>query len=93
LVALEQEKETLRQETLDYKARVLQLEQEKVKWSQEQTKLLNKVVVAAPAAEVGSNTEGLVQAMSQVSLKEGEIKGLKGSIEKLKQECRQRMKG
>jgi hypothetical protein len=37
LVALEQEKETLHQETLDYKARVLQLEQEKVKWSQEQT--------------------------------------------------------
>jgi FtsZ-binding cell division protein ZapB len=37
-------------------------------------------------AEVGSNTEGLVQAMSQVSLKEGEIKGLKENIEKLKQE-------
>jgi FtsZ-binding cell division protein ZapB len=48
--------------------------------------LLNKVVVVPPTAEVGPNTEGLVQAMSQVSLKEGEIKGIKGSIEKLKQE-------
>jgi hypothetical protein len=46
--------------------------------------LLNKVLVPAPPAEVGSNTEGIVQAMSQVSLKEGEIKGLKGSIEKKK---------
>ena len=47
---------------------------------------MNKVVVVPLAAEVGPNTKGLVQAMSQVSLKEGEIKGLKGSIEKLKQE-------
>jgi hypothetical protein len=46
--------------------------------------MLNKVVAAAPITELGSNTEGLVQAMSQLSLKEGEIKGLKGSIEKLK---------
>ena len=37
LVALEQENETLCQEALDYKARALQLEREKVKWSQEHT--------------------------------------------------------
>jgi hypothetical protein len=37
LVSLELEKETLHQETLDYKASVLQREREKVKWSQEQT--------------------------------------------------------
>jgi hypothetical protein len=37
LVSLEQENETLHQEALDYKDRVLQLEREKVKWSQEQT--------------------------------------------------------
>jgi hypothetical protein len=30
--------------------------------------------------------------MSQVSLKEGEIKGIKGSINKLKQEMQERMK-
>jgi hypothetical protein len=34
LVSLEKEKETFRQETLNYKAKVLQLEQEKVSWSQ-----------------------------------------------------------
>jgi hypothetical protein len=86
LVALKQEKETLHQESLDYKARELQLEQEKVKWSQEQTKLLNRVVVVPSNVEVGPNTKGLVQDMSQVSLKEGEIKGLKGIIEKLKKD-------
>jgi SMC interacting uncharacterized protein involved in chromosome segregation len=48
--------------------------------------LLNKDVIVPLAAEVGPNIEGLVQAMSQVSLKEGEIKGLKGNIDKLKQE-------
>jgi hypothetical protein len=57
-----------------------------VNWSQGQKELLNKAVVVPPTTEVGPNTEGLVQAMSQVILKEGEIKGLKGSIEKLKQE-------
>jgi hypothetical protein len=34
LVALEQEKEIFRQEALNYKANVLQLEKEKVNWSQ-----------------------------------------------------------
>ena len=56
-----------------------------MEWSQEQTKLLNMDVVIPLAAEAQTNIEGLVQAMSQVSLKEGEIKRLKGSIEKLKQ--------
>jgi peptidoglycan hydrolase CwlO-like protein len=59
-----------------------------VKWSQEKEEFLNKDVVVAPTAKVGSNTEVLVQDMSQVSLKEGEIKGMKGSIDKLKQEMK-----
>jgi hypothetical protein len=42
-----------------------------VKWSQEQTKFLKKAIVVAPATEVVSNTEGLVEAMSQFILKEG----------------------
>jgi hypothetical protein len=37
--------------------------------------MLNKVVVVPPAAEAGPSTKGLVQAMSQVSLKVGEMKG------------------
>jgi hypothetical protein len=88
LVALEQEKEAFRQEALNYQARVLQLEQEKVNWTQGQTELLNMVVAVPPIAEAGPSNKGLVQTMSQVSLKAGEIKGLKGDIEKLKQEMK-----
>jgi hypothetical protein len=46
--------------------------------------LLNKVVFVPLATEARLNTKGIVQVMSKVSLKEGEIKGMKGSIEKLK---------
>jgi cell division protein FtsB len=46
------------------------------------------VVVVPSAVEDGPSTEGLVQTMSQVSLKVGEIKGLKGDIDKLKQEMK-----
>jgi FtsZ-binding cell division protein ZapB len=45
--------------------------------------------VTIPAnTEDGSSTEGLVQAMSQVSLKTGEIKNLKENLEKMKQEMK-----
>jgi len=46
------------------------------------------VVVLPCTTKARSNTEGLVQAMSQVSLKVGEIKILKGVIEKLQQEMK-----
>ena len=47
------------------------------------------MVVTIPSTiEVGPSTEGLVQAMSQVSLKVGEIKGLNEYIEKLQQEMK-----
>jgi hypothetical protein len=46
-----------------------------VKSSQEHTEFLKRVVVVAHATEVGSKTEGLFQAMSQVSVNKGEIKG------------------
>jgi hypothetical protein len=77
LVSLEQEKEAFRQEALNYKAKVLQLEKEKVNWSQGQTEVSNMVVVVPSTTETGPSTEGLVQAMSQVSLKVGEIKALR----------------
>jgi FtsZ-binding cell division protein ZapB len=73
---------------LNYKAKVLQLEKEKLNLSQGQTEVPNMVVVVPSVAEARPSTEGLVQAMSQVSLKVGEIKGLKGDIEKLKQEMK-----
>jgi cell division protein FtsB len=88
IAALEQEKETFRQEALNYKAKVLQLEKEKENWSQAQVATSDMVVIVPDNTEAGSSTEGLVQAMSQVSLKTGEIKGLKEVIEKLKQEMK-----
>jgi hypothetical protein len=88
LASLEQEKETFRQEALNYKAKVLQLEKEKVNWSQGHAVTPDMVVVVPSTTEIGSSTDGLVQAMYQVSLKEGEIKSLKGDIEKLQQEMK-----
>jgi len=44
------------------------------------------VVIVPTNTEVGSSTEGLVQAMSWVSMKTREIKGLNEVIETLKQE-------
>jgi hypothetical protein len=46
------------------------------------------VVVAPSTIETNQSTDGLVQAMSHVSLKEEEIKSLKGDVEKLQQEIR-----
>jgi hypothetical protein len=66
----------------------LQLEKEKENWSQGQVEVSNRVVVVPGTARANSNTEDIVQAMSQVSLKTGEIKSLKGIIEKLQQEMK-----
>jgi hypothetical protein len=66
----------------------LQLENEKVNWSQEKAVTSVVAAIVPTIAEIGPNTDGLVQAMSQVSLKEGEIKSLKGDIEKLQQEMK-----
>jgi FtsZ-binding cell division protein ZapB len=88
LTALEQEKETFRQEALDYKAKVLQLEKEKESWSQMQATTSDMEIIVPANAEGGSNVEGLVQAMSQISLKTGEIKNLNENLEKLKQEAK-----
>jgi hypothetical protein len=51
------------------------------------------VVVVPSTVEARPSTKGLVQDMSQVILKVGEIKGLKQDIEKLKQEMKQNMRG
>jgi FtsZ-binding cell division protein ZapB len=88
LVALEQEKEIFRQEALDYKAKLLQLEKEKEHWSLAQEATSDMAVIIPANTEAGSSTEGLVQAMSQVSLKTGEIKNLKENMEKMKQEMK-----
>jgi predicted transcriptional regulator len=67
---------------------VLQLEKEKENWSQGQVATSDMVVIVPSNTEAGSSTDGLVQAMSQVSLKTGEIKSLKEVIEKLQQEMK-----
>ena len=84
LTALEQEKETFRQEALDYKAKVLQLDKEKENWSQIQARTSDMEIIVLANIEAGSSVEGLVQAMSQVSLKTSEIKSLKENLERLK---------
>jgi hypothetical protein len=86
LVALEQEKKTFQKEALDYKANLLQLEKENMEWSQENVELVTRAMVLAPTVGTGSTAEEIGQAMSQVSLKEGKIKGLKENMEKLEQE-------
>jgi TolA-binding protein len=66
----------------------LQLEKEKENWSQGQVEVSNRAAVVPGTIGDDSNTEDIVQAMSQVSLKVGEIKSLKGDIEKLQQEMK-----
>jgi hypothetical protein len=88
LAALEQEKETFRQEALNYKAKVLQQEKEKDNWLQGQVAISDMVVIVLDNVEGGSRTDGLVQAMFQVSLQIGEIKNLKENLENLKQEMK-----
>jgi FtsZ-binding cell division protein ZapB len=85
---LEQEKETFRQEALDYKAKVLQWEKEKEIWSQMQATTSDMEIIVPANVQVGSSVEGLVQAMSQVSFKTCEIKSLEENLEKLKQEMK-----
>jgi hypothetical protein len=88
LAALEKEKETFRKEALNYKAKVLQLEKEKENWLQGQEETSYMDVIVPSNTKVGSSTDGLVQAMSQVILKTREIKSLKEIIEKLQQEMK-----
>jgi FtsZ-binding cell division protein ZapB len=57
-----------------------------VNWSKGKKTFLDEVVVVPFVEGDGPRTAGLVKAMSHISLKVGEIKKLKGDIEKLKQE-------
>jgi type IV secretory pathway VirB4 component len=59
LTALEQEKETFRQEALNYKAKVLQLEKEKENWSQGQVEVSNRAAVVPGTTGDDSNTEDI----------------------------------
>jgi hypothetical protein len=67
---------------------VLQLEKEKENLSQAQVATLDMAVILPSNIEFGSNTDGSVQDMSQVSLKTWEIKSLKEVLENMKQEMK-----
>jgi hypothetical protein len=56
-----------------------------VNWSQGHAVPSDIAVIVPSTVDIGSSTDRLVQAMSQFSLKEGEIKSLKGDIEKMQQ--------
>jgi hypothetical protein len=60
------------------------LEKEKENWSQMQATTSDMEIIVPANVDARSTTEGLVQAMSQVSLKTSEIKSLKENLEKLK---------
>jgi FtsZ-binding cell division protein ZapB len=98
LVELEQEKESFKKKSLYFQAKFLQLEKEKLEWSKEKTEMETRVValsyvvpyVTPSATERKLGTEDIVQAMSRVSLKDGEIKELKENIKKIEQEAQKR---
>jgi hypothetical protein len=60
IVSLEQDKETFRQEALNYRAKVLQLEKEKENWLQGKVATSDMDIIVPVNAEVGSSTDGLV---------------------------------
>jgi FtsZ-binding cell division protein ZapB len=88
LASLEKDKETFRQEEVNYKDKVLQLEKEKENWLQGQVPTSDMVVIITSNRKVGSSIDGLVQDMSQIILQTGEIKILKEVLEKMKQEMK-----
>jgi FtsZ-binding cell division protein ZapB len=92
LTTIEQENESLQQEVISYKAKMVQLEKEKGDWLKEKEELMEIVSFAGPSHEknVATKDDDIVKSMSQISLKDGEIKGLKEENQKLKQEVAQR---
>jgi hypothetical protein len=68
LVALEQEKEAFKKQSLDFQAKFLQLEKEKLEWSKEKTEMATRVIalssvvpsVTPSATESKSGTEDIV---------------------------------
>ena len=80
LMVLQKEMNDFEKDTLNLKAKILQLTQEKEQLEQQ---------VKSPAGSQvlpQISTDGITEAMSQVSLKDEEIKGLKENILKLQQE-------
>jgi hypothetical protein len=98
LGALKQEKEAFKKQSLDFQAKFVQLEKENLEWEKEKTEMETRVIdfsycvpsVTPSSTERKSTIEYIVQAMSQVILKDGEIKEFKVNIKKLEQEAHER---
>jgi hypothetical protein len=74
-----------KKQSLNFQAKFLQLEKEKLEWSKEKIEMTTRFIalssivpsVTPSVIETKSGTEDIVQAMSQISLKDVEIKELK----------------
>lgn len=82
LVELQKERDDFEQETLNLKAKILQLTQDKEKLEQQ---VNSDVSAQVPTQE---STEGITTTMYQISLKDDEIKNLKENNLKLQQEAK-----
>ena len=82
LVELQKEGDDFEQEALNLKAKVLQLTEEKEQLEQQ----VNNTTSSQVLPQI--STDGITASMSQVSLKDEEIKGLKEYNIKLQQEAR-----
>ena len=90
LTSLDQERDYL-QQVINYKAKILILENEKQEWQREKEELLLKQIIVSPSQNKEVSTDELVKPMSQINLKYGEIKILKEENQKIKQEAAQGM--
>ena len=84
-VQLQGENETLRQEILDLKAKIILLESDKCIWEQEKQDMQGTIdkLKDYDTPEVRSPTDEMVKAMSDVSLKDLEISQLKEANQQL----------
>jgi FtsZ-binding cell division protein ZapB len=86
MMVLQKERDDFDDEVLNLKSMVLQLREEKEQLQQEEEIIVGSIGIQQIA------TDELPQKMSQVSLKDGEIKELKGKNSKLRQENRNLLK-
>ena len=86
LLTFQEEANSLQQSTLDLKARILQLESEKESLQKEKSELLHKTITTGIEKPQKISTDELKKYMSQVSLKDDEIKKIKEKNGQIDQE-------
>jgi FtsZ-binding cell division protein ZapB len=77
LLTLQREKYSFQQEISNLKAKILQIENEKEQLQKEKDNLMLTIVSTSSTQEQVISTDKLTKAMSQVSLKDAEIKKIK----------------